>query len=98
MKMAPDARIDDGLFDVVILGPLSRASLLRTFPKIYAGTHGDHPSVTMVRGKTATVRTRPVKTLLPDGELFGVTPTTIDVLPGRVRFFAHPGAVVTYPG
>ncbi|MFH1982326.1 MAG: diacylglycerol kinase family protein [Pseudomonadota bacterium] len=87
MKIAPHALIDDGMFDAVILSPLSRISLLKTFPRIYAGTHGSNPAVTIVKGKTATVRTSPVKTLLPDGELFGTTPTIIDVLPGRLRFF-----------
>lgn len=91
MKMAPGARIDDGRFDAVIVAPLSRAGLLKTFPKIYAGTHHSHPAVTIVRGHTATVRTAPAKTLLPDGELFGATPTTIDVLPGHLRFFTLNG-------
>lgn len=88
MMMAPGARIDDGRFDAVIVSPLSRLSLLRTFPRIYAGTHGAHPAVTIVRGRHATLRTQPVKALLPDGEVTGTTPTTIDVLPHRLRFFA----------
>lgn len=88
MLMAPDARIDDGLFDVVIAKPLSRTSLLSTFPKIYEGTHPSHPGVRILRGRSATIRTDPVKALLPDGEIFGHTPTRIDILPGRVRYFS----------
>jgi diacylglycerol kinase family enzyme len=61
--------------------------LISTFPKIFKGAHGENPAVQFVRGKSATVRTRPEKTLLPDGEIFGTTPTRIDVLPGRVRYF-----------
>jgi YegS/Rv2252/BmrU family lipid kinase len=87
MLMAPDAKIDDGWFDVVIVSPLSRTGLISTFPKIFKGAHGENPAVRFVRGKSATVRTRPEKTLLPDGEIFGTTPTRIDVLPGRVRYF-----------
>lgn len=87
MKIAPEARIDDGMFDAVILSPLSRYSLLKTFPRIYAGTHAANPAVTIVKGRTATVETTPVKTLLPDGEVFGATPTRLDILPGRIRFF-----------
>jgi len=87
MLMAPDARIDDGLFDAVILAPLSRRKLLTTFPKIFSGTHVRRPEVTVVRGKHAVVRTAPVKDLLPDGEFFGTTPVTVDVLPRRVSYF-----------
>jgi diacylglycerol kinase (ATP) len=87
MLMAPEAQIDDGHFDAVILGPLSRLSLLNTFPKIFKGTHVTHPQVRVVRGKRAVIRTIPEKSLLPDGEIFGQTPTTITVLPRRVRYF-----------
>lgn len=87
MLIAPDARIDDGLFDAVILSPLSRWNLLKTFPKIFDGTHVHRPEVRVVQGKHAVVRTTPVKGLLPDGELTGATPVTVDVLPRRVRYF-----------
>jgi len=88
MLMAPEAQINDGYFDAVILSPLSRLSLLATFPKIFKGTHVDHPAVRVVRGKCAVVRTAPPKALLPDGEIYGTTPTTINVLPRLVRYFA----------
>lgn len=87
MLMAPEARIDDGWFDAVVAGPLSRKSLLTTFPKIFKGTHGENPAVRFIRGKKAKIRTLPEKRLLPDGEIFGATPTEISVLPGRVRYF-----------
>ena len=88
MIMAPDAAIDDGWFDVVVVGPMSRWSLLATFPKIFKGTHGQHPAVRFYRAKAAWVETDPPKTLLPDGELFGSTPTRVGVDPKRVRYFA----------
>ncbi len=88
MLMAPDAKIDDGQFDVVVVGPLSRGSLMATFPKIFNGTHGSNPAVRIYRARTARVTTDPTKMLLPDGELFGSTPTRIDILPRRVRYFA----------
>lgn len=88
MLMAPDAKIDDGYFDAVILSPLTRRSLLRVFPKIFNGTHIHHPQVRVVRGRHAVVRSVPTKGLLPDGEFFGQTPTTIDVLPKKLRYFA----------
>jgi YegS/Rv2252/BmrU family lipid kinase len=88
MLMAPDARIDDGWFDVVVVGPMSRMALLSTFPKIFKGTHGRHPAVRFYRARTASVRTDPPKTLLPDGELFGSTPTQVGIHHRLVRYFS----------
>ena len=88
MLMAPNAKIDDGWFDVVVVGPMSRRSLMATFPKIFKGTHGQNPAVRFYRGKTASVTTDPPKILLPDGELFGSTPTQVAIHPRRVRYFA----------
>ena len=88
MLIAPDAKIDDGWFDVVVVGPMSRRSLMATFPKIFSGTHGQNPAVRFYRARTASVRTDPPKTLLPDGELFGSTPTQIAIYPRWVRYFS----------
>ena len=88
MCIAPDAKIDDGLFDVVVLGNLSRRSLLKTFPKIFKGTHGENPAVRIYQGKHAIVRSTPEKLLLPDGEFLGTTPTEVGILPRRVRYLS----------
>ncbi len=87
MLMAPEARIDDGWFDLVILSPLSRINLLKTFPKLYRGTHGDNPAVRFIKGKSARIVAIPHKAMLPDGEHFGQTETDIGILPGHVRYF-----------
>jgi YegS/Rv2252/BmrU family lipid kinase len=55
MLMAPDAQIDDGLFDAVVLAPLSRLSLISTFPKIFNGTHSENPAVHFIQAKSAKV-------------------------------------------
>ena len=86
MLMAPDAVIDDGLMDIIVAGKMSRTSLLSTLPKIFKGTHFDNPAVRHFRAKTAKIKTWPGKTLLPDGELFGVTPTKIDVHHKMIRY------------
>ncbi len=87
MLMAPDAEIDDGYFDVIILSKISRIGLIKTFPKIFKGTHFEHPSVQSIKAKSAVIKTSPPKNLLPDGELFGVTPTEIKIYPKRVKYF-----------
>jgi YegS/Rv2252/BmrU family lipid kinase len=88
MLMAPEAQIDDGLFDAVVLAPLSRLSLISTFPKIFKGTHGENPAVQFIKAKTARVHTQPLKMLLPDGEIFGSTPTEINIFPRLISYFA----------
>jgi len=86
MHMAPRARIDDGLMDVVITGPLTRKRLLGALPKIYAGTHLDMEEIIYVQGKRAEIRTIPAKAMLPDGEILGQTPGVIEVHPKQLRY------------
>jgi diacylglycerol kinase (ATP) len=49
MNICPDAKLNDGLFDVMVLGKVSRAELLRVFPKVYTGRHVGHPAVNFYR-------------------------------------------------
>jgi YegS/Rv2252/BmrU family lipid kinase len=87
MIMAPDAKIDDGLLDVVILNKVSRLRLLSALPKIFMGTHLRMKEVEHFTGKTMTFRTEPAKVLTPDGEMVGTTPISVTVLPGKIRVF-----------
>lgn len=86
MLMAPEALIDDGLLDVVWVSKVNRRSLMKTFPKIFKGTHGSNPAVHFLRGKRITITSPEHQSLLPDGDQLGSTPVTIDVLPRRVRY------------
>lgn len=86
MLMAPEARIDDGLLDIVWVANINRRSLLRTFPRIFKGTHGINPAVHFLRGKKITITAPDHQVLLPDGDQLGATPVTIDILPRRVRY------------
>ena len=86
MLMAPDAKIDDGFMDIIVAGKLSRISLLTTLPKIFKGTHTCNPAVKHFRAKKAKIKTWPDKTLLPDGELFGATPTNINIHHKMIRY------------
>ena len=51
-------------------------------------THSENPAVQFIQAKSASVHTQPQKNLLPDGEIFGTTPTEITILPHRVRYFS----------
>jgi YegS/Rv2252/BmrU family lipid kinase len=48
---APQAKVDDGLLDVVIAGQFSRLGTLNILPKVMKGTHTNHPNILILRGK-----------------------------------------------
>jgi diacylglycerol kinase (ATP) len=87
MQICPDAVIDDGLVDVTVLGPVSKPAFLRAFPKVFKGTHRDHPAVTMRRAKTVSLVANDV-TVYADGEYIGELPVTCETVPGAVRVLA----------
>ncbi|MDR3106591.1 MAG: YegS/Rv2252/BmrU family lipid kinase [Bifidobacteriaceae bacterium] len=93
MRIAPDAALDDGLLDVVIAGPVSTATLLTVFPRVYRGTHVTHPAVTVLRGREVTVKARPDLGSPPpdahtDGERVGPLPLACRCVPGALRVLA----------
>src|SRR5205823_492235 len=49
MWLAPDARADDGQFDVVLIGDVTKLDFITTAPKLYKGTHLAHPKVELLR-------------------------------------------------
>ncbi len=55
MHGCPDADLCDGLLDVTVVGPMSRAEFVRIFPSVYRGTHVRHPAVRTLRGREVTV-------------------------------------------
>jgi YegS/Rv2252/BmrU family lipid kinase len=76
MMIAPDAELDDGLFDVVCLGDFSRLKLLLNLPRIYKGTHLEIPGVTVLRGRSVVITTVEKALLDIDGEQPGHAPLT----------------------
>lgn len=91
MRVAPDARPDDGLLDLVVVAALGKVELLRVFPKVYRGTHLHHPAITLARLSAARVLAdRP---LVPwgDGEPLGAAEAELrfEVVPGALRVVAQ---------
>jgi diacylglycerol kinase family enzyme len=81
MKIAPAARMDDGLLDLLILGDLGKLELARQIWKIYPGKHVSHPKVMHLRASAVTVTTRGESLLDLDGELGGKGSCSATVLP-----------------
>ncbi|MGW6205419.1 diacylglycerol kinase [Streptomyces sp. NPDC055089] len=84
MRICADAVMDDGLFDVTVVGDCSRATLLKVFPKVYRGTHLGHPVVTVHRVSSIALEAVGV-TAYADGEPLGALPLTVTCVPGAVR-------------
>ena len=90
MWVAPQAKMDDGLFDVIILGDLTRRDLIFKGSKVYKGTHLAEKKIRMLRG-THVEGTCDEEVLIDmDGEQPGRLPITLDVLPQAIRFIAPP--------
>jgi YegS/Rv2252/BmrU family lipid kinase len=86
MLIAPGASIHDGVLDVVVTNAISRWELIKTFPKVFSGTHTSHPEVETFRAKHVRLETDPPSLLTPDGETLGTTPIEVEVLPNELRF------------
>lgn len=84
MKICARADLTDGLFDVTVVGDCSRATLLRVFPRVYKGTHLEHPVVTVHRAARVELAA-PDVTGYADGEPLGPLPITAEAVPAAVR-------------
>lgn len=92
MRIAPKARPDDGLLDLVILGATDRRTLLgELLPRVYRGTHLRHPAVHFARGTTIAIDAEPPLPLELDGEIVGTTPATFTILPRRLTILRTRG-------
>jgi diacylglycerol kinase (ATP) len=87
MLITPDAKLDDGLLDVLIVRPLSRINFLRIFPSVFKGTHLKHPKVTIVQARTVRIEGDGV-VITGDGESVGPAPVDVELVPGALRVLA----------
>jgi diacylglycerol kinase (ATP) len=87
LRIAEGAVLDDGLLDVVIIKPMSRAGLVRTYPKLFKGTHVTHPQYEHHRVRSVTVAA-PGIVSYADGERFGALPITVECAPGALTVLA----------
>ena len=84
MKITPDALVDDGLLDVLMVKPLSRFNFLRIFPSVFKGTHVTDPRVRIVRAKKVRIEADGI-VAYGDGERIAPLPIDIEVVPGALR-------------
>jgi YegS/Rv2252/BmrU family lipid kinase len=85
MWLAPEAQPDDGLFDVVLIGDVTKRDFVTTAPKIYKGTYLAHPKVELLRSRMVAVEAPEHLPIELDGEQVGTTPARFDIVPAAVR-------------
>jgi YegS/Rv2252/BmrU family lipid kinase len=79
MFMAPDAELDDGKLDVIVIGAHSKLRFLRRLPTVFKGTHVDEPEVQSYRGEAVTVSADRPFTVYADGDPLAELPATVTV-------------------
>ena len=88
MHIAPRAELNDGLLDVVIIGDMTKYELLETLPKVYRGTHINHPKVRTERVTHITIESSERVLMYADGELLGKCPVSFSVMPAALNIVA----------
>jgi diacylglycerol kinase (ATP) len=78
MLVCPNANINDGLFDVMVLHPISKIEFMKVFPRVFAGTHISHPAVEIVRTRAVSIESKAVA--YADGERIGQLPVSAECI------------------
>lgn len=94
MLITPDASYDDGLLDVLVVGPMSVPRLLTVFPKVFSGSHTTHPKVTIRRARRVRLQT-PGIVAFADGERFGPLPVEVEAVPAGLGVLVPAGSAGT---
>jgi diacylglycerol kinase (ATP) len=82
MLVCPNAKINDGLFDVMVLHPVTKIEFMKVFPRVFAGTHVSHPAVEIVRSKNVSIESKAVA--YADGERIGQLPISAECISNAV--------------
>ncbi len=89
MRICPTAQVDDGYLDLTWVGPVSKPAFLKVFPRVFAGTHLEHPQVRALRGVHLTINA-PGQVAYADGERIGSLPVQIDLVKGVLEVLGAP--------
>ncbi|MDD5541551.1 MAG: diacylglycerol kinase family lipid kinase [Acidobacteriia bacterium] len=90
IRIAPKAKLDDGWLDVCIVKAMSKAELIRTYPKAYKGTHVNHPKLVQFRAQSISIEADEPLELYGDGEFMESTPVEIQVVPKALHVIVPP--------
>jgi YegS/Rv2252/BmrU family lipid kinase len=85
MRLAPGARLDDGLLDLVMIEHVSRLHFLRATPKVFKGTHGSEPNVHMRKASRIRLDADRPFVVYADGDEVARTPAVVTTLPAAIN-------------
>jgi YegS/Rv2252/BmrU family lipid kinase len=85
MFLAPDAQLDDGMLDVVMIEDLPKRKYLAALPKVFTGAHLNEPGVELVRAKEVAFHADRPFNVQADGDPIADLPATVRVQPGALR-------------
>jgi YegS/Rv2252/BmrU family lipid kinase len=85
MRVAPMARCDDGVFDVITIADVGLVRALPKLARLYRGTLLEDPLVTRRTEPALRIEAVPAAPVEADGQLVGTTPVRFDVVPGALR-------------
>lgn len=85
MQLAPEARLDDGLFDVVLVSDAPKLSFLRQLPRVFSGAHLDSGYVRVIRAREVQVSADRHTEVYADGDPIATLPVVATVRPQAVR-------------
>lgn len=86
MMISPSSKFDDGLLDLMILGPVSKIEFIRVFPSVYQGQHVNHPAVKFLSGRNIYIDSDAIA--YADGERVGTLPIHAEVLSGAIKMWS----------
>jgi diacylglycerol kinase (ATP) len=87
MLIAPDAEPGDGLIEFVRCGPVGRLDLIRTLPKLYNGTHIQHPKVERRAIRRVEFNVGAPVDVMIDGEIATLECRSINIVPAAVDIY-----------
>jgi len=85
MRIAPNAQLDSGAFEVCIVEEISKLELLRQFPKVFTGNHVTHEKVIMKSGKRIRISSPESRDVFADGEYVGKLPLECVIEPQKLK-------------
>ncbi len=84
MRIAPQAKLDDGLLDMVVIGDVGKSELVKLWLMSYKGTHITHSSVTVKKATNVTIQSSERVLVETDGELIGECPVSFRIIPSAL--------------